>query len=334
MVIVCIQQPVAVVFLELRRRHRHYSIGRGEFSDGLPPHCKAFDKYPLTHFVEENVPIDPDSDIFVLPGCAFGDRSVISTSEVQRFEDFTKFHAHGVTKACAKPRAVKVQLPGDERARLLLEYPFLTEEDIKLALRKPRAKRVREGDEVGPVGEPEVPKFDDSDLEVDALDGDGVSEGSEEVPIDEAELASLRADWVKPEEDVMHFYTHLRRAPAADVGRLGVSSSAAAMARGGLAKYWCEAYSWQEKYEFFHSVYGVDGSNALANEVVRRGDFFFKQWLDQDSDHFLYTEANIDAYAEDLEWLNWITSLAADSVSYIRGLEVRRIVQINPDWID
>ena len=67
---------------------------------------------------------------------------------------------------------------------------------------------------------------------------------------------------------------------------------------------------------------------------MRRGDFFFKQWLDQDSDHFLYTEANIDAYAEDLEWLNWITSLAADSVNYIRGLEVRRLVPINPDWID
>ena len=81
-------------------------------------------------------------------------------------------------------------------------------------------------------------------------------------------------------------------------------------------------------------MYGVDGSNALVNEVMRRGDFFFKQRLCQDSDHFLYTDANTDAYTEDLEWLNWITSLATDSVSYTRGLEVRRLVQINPDWIN
>ena len=63
-----------------------------------------------------------------------------------------------------------------------------------------------------------------------------------------------------------------------------VSNCASAMARGAMVKYWCDAYSWQVKYQFHYSVYGHDGAHELAKEVCRRGEFFFLQWLHQDSD--------------------------------------------------
>ena len=82
------------------------------------------------------------------------------------------------------------------------------------------------------VGEkkPKVGDDDDGKFPGGVEDDGGDSVDSEHVPLDEAELASLRADWAVEAEDVSHFYKHLRRANPADVGKKGVSSSAAAMA--------------------------------------------------------------------------------------------------------
>ena len=58
------------------------------------------------------------------------------------------------------------------------------------------------------------------------------------------------------------------------------------------------------------------------------------QWLHQDSDTFLYEQAHLDAYEEKLGWLDWISVQDINSDGFIRGLEIKQMFPINPEWFD
>ena len=67
LVLLAIQQPHEVVFLELRRRERTFDpdVAYTRSNGRMPFHFSVFDKHPLRHFTEGNVPLDPNGDIFV-----------------------------------------------------------------------------------------------------------------------------------------------------------------------------------------------------------------------------------------------------------------------------
>ena len=45
----------------------------------------------------------------------------------------------------------------------------------------------------------------------------------------------------------------------------------------------------------------------FAGEWARRGDYYFKIWLDAGSPaHYAYTEDQLDGYIETLAWSDWV----------------------------
>ena len=334
LVIVAIQNPLEVVFLELRRTERVFDLELvGGVDYHLPRGFKVFDIHPLKHWIEDDVPIDPELDLYVFPGCRFDGGSVV-VSTCEPFEHFVGSHPPVGKLFTTSVTRSRVEVPKDETARLLLENPFLTQADIDRAfgkVPKPRVgkkariagKKIDESED-----EPEVTSSENSEVDDPFAAPDGAGDG-----FDEAELAALREDYREEEEEFKHFYVHLRGGEYVYEHEGIVANCASSNARGAWVRYWCDCYSWQTKYQFHFSVYGYDDSVALARELCRRGDFFFELWLAQDSDTFLYADHHFTDYTEQLPWLEFIASKDAASVSFIRGLDIRRTIPINPEWV-
>ena len=335
LVLLAVQRPYEAVFLELRRAERvfdHERVGGGV----LPRHFKTFDKFPLKHYIEDDVPIDADGDIWVFPVCRFDSGGVICGG-CERYEFFVSRHPRANLQPSGRSNRSVVQVPRDESARVLLENPFLTQEDIDRALgKKPKVKQVRRK-KARIAG-----KKLDEPSEDSAVSSDDVSDGFDDLDepmeggggFDMAELEALREDYREEDEVFKNFYVHLRAGPYIWEHEKVISNCASAMARGAWVKYWCDSFSWQHKYQFHFSVYGQDDAVELAREVCRRGDFFFDIWMNQEDEQFLYTEEHLGAYEETLPFLDFVVAKAVDSDAFIRALEVRNIFPINPEWVE
>ena len=66
-------------------------------------------------------------------------------------------------------------------------------------------------------------------------------------------------------------------------------------------------------------------AHMLSAEFCQRGMFFYSIWVDKGSPpDMIYTAADISSYAEDLEWVTWLTEQELESVQFDAGLEVRK----------
>ena len=336
LILLALQSPNTVVFLELRRLDNILDPS----AELLPGRAinygqMVFDIYPLKHYTEDDVPIDSDGDIYVLPFCRFGKRQVIGTPS-ERFEHFVS--RHPVVGAARAP-AVKRRRPviAEERDKLMAEFPFLRPEDFGEAHGQLKRKRVgiearRAGfgaeEEEDAVLEPSEVE-DPEGLPEGEVSDDGGGAGED---YDERELAALRYDWKEEDQDELSFYTHIIGGPSIHRLHGHAAVAAAAFARGGVPSLWCATYRWQIRTAFHYGHYSVEGSHELAREVCRRGHFFYTQWLGQDSDTFDYQRHHLDAYEESESWLNWVLDQPLDSACFNRATEVRKIVPLNPTW--
>lgn len=72
---------------------------------------------------------------------------------------------------------------------------------------------------------------------------------------------------------------------------------------------WCTTYHWPKSKAFYYKKYGAPNAHLLANEVARRSQHFYDIWLLQDNSHYAFTDADIAAYVETLEYLTAMLAL-------------------------
>ena len=84
---------------------------------------------------------------------------------------------------------------------------------------------------------------------------------------------------------------------------------AVAMARGGTARAFCDAYDLPKMRSFSIRLYGEGNSLQLASEVQRRLSYYYNLWFNGDDD-FCFDNDMIKNYPEDEEWVRWACSLS------------------------
>ena len=75
--------------------------------------------------------------------------------------------------------------------------------------------------------------------------------------------------------------------------------------------------------EFSISQYGLLGATRVAEEICKRGAYFFKKWLGSEGNH-VYTEADVQDYPGSAAWQDFIMATAEPSL-FERALAMERL---------
>ena len=145
------------------------------------------------------------------------------------------------------------------------------------------------------------------------------------------ELDALRAEHADffAEEDDRYFYVKLLGGKWTATHKKLVSDAASCHARA-LAVDWCDAFKFPKQAGFYHSVYGAEGARVLGREVARRGTHFFELYLESDDGWTQYSDKELSSYVESIDWVEWLSEQDIMSPQFERGMEIRRILPINP----
>ena len=88
---------------------------------------------------------------------------------------------------------------------------------------------------------------------------------------------------------------------------------------------WCEKAQFPERKSFSVNRYGFSNARVLAEEVVRRGDYFLAGWVDAGSPvPFDFTELGV-AYQPPAEYEQWFDDLPLDSWSSKAAFGLREL---------
>ena len=144
------------------------------------------------------------------------------------------------------------------------------------------------------------------------------------------ELAGLREEFEAEvaEDEGFHLQILGGKWTAEHVGK--VADRVACFARGHLAFEWCRQYQWPRMTSFAFRKFTQAGAVELAREVTNRSNYCYALWLSSDVPVFRYSEADLEGYLEGLEWINWMLAQEVESVSFSRGMQIRRMLPTNP----
>jgi hypothetical protein len=323
------QNPRYAFFLRLQRR----DVVLPSFEDMSPLEafeCRAatLREYeytePFRFACDVTVPFAEGGVLNVLPDLRFCQWGVFTHSVPISFEHFTACFAKPPVAPAAAPRPRKRHAGGEEvAARLRAEFPWLSDDDIKVALGKRSAKPRREHKEGevdsddGEVDEEEIderPAPDDAGPDYDAESADD-------------ELEALRHDWEPEDDPDLPFRVRILGGRFTKKMKDVAGDCCKGFARFQVAKNWCTLYGWPKEKSYMFSVYGHDASVRLSSEYVRRSNFYYNVWFNGDVDWHIYTEA--DQIHEDDDFLNWLISQDLESESLARGIELRGLFPIN-----
>ena len=91
---------------------------------------------------------------------------------------------------------------------------------------------------------------------------------------------------------------------------------------------WCALTNFPERKSFAVNRYGMANSRMLAEEVVRRGDFFLGAWVDAGSPSAYDFHPLVAAYRSTAEYEQWFDDLPLDSWSSKAGFALRDLVPL------
>jgi hypothetical protein len=97
------------------------------------------------------------------------------------------------------------------------------------------------------------------------------------------------------------------------------------IASGQDAHAWADAWDFPASKRFSIQYYGRRNALKLANEFVSRANYFCSLFMRSDEDNFSYSPADILAYPQNLEFIEWITHLDVEDNSFVMGLQIRAL---------
>jgi hypothetical protein len=235
------QQPTNLIFIkaELIEPKRYTTDGSGidrpSFSNSWP----TYDTSSFTCVSAADIEIDAHADIVVFPGLVYHECGVVAAVPATPLEYFSigmRLSADNAPREPKEPKVRKLTLTPTVIARLLEEYPWLTENDVNIAY-----AQASTGGGGGGGAPPDHKHLTAEDLE-DELVADL-----------QAALELKRAEWEWEDDDVaINFYTWVNGGVWTKkfVGK--VVDSVSGKARSHTYKY-CEMFQWQKSKTYSFS---------------------------------------------------------------------------------
>jgi hypothetical protein len=290
-----------------------------------PQHQKVFSIGDCKFFANDSVPIGGDDDVWVYRNLHLDGDIVISNHAPEPFETYVA-HLPLSARAAAppsSPRAKRAKIAAGDVDKLLVEFPWLTRDDLQPPIGAGRAagaaaRAARPGAEeaadAAPAEEPPEPVL------AVAADEDEVWE----------ELAALREEFHNPEEAVMQFYTRIQGGAWTAAHHMVVANGVSMYARAGLAKTWAKKYKWPMMKSYAYLKYGQVSAHQLASEMVRRSQHFYMLWESSENDAFVYSVEDLKSYEVSLEWVTFLTEQPVAGVIFEQGILINALVPQNP----
>ena len=253
------------------------------------------------------ITIQPDDSLFVLLVIEHVPTGVITRSEATAFEAFALVMFARAAPRAGDPRRPRA-VPAELLARLRADFPWLTEDDVRAA----SGRAAGAGGGGGMEGE--------RDAIVERLDPDDFDERAYERVMDE--LEKVRLEWAFDDETVTeNFYTHQAGGQWTARFRGALADVADMKARAHVHGF-CTMFQWPRMKRFHYSAHGELGANRLAQEWARKGDFFYRKWVDSaGAETFADKEAHV--YVESLELLEWAVEVDVDSHTWGKISELK-----------
>ena len=68
----------------------------------------------------------------------------------------------------------------------------------------------------------------------------------------------------------------------------------------------------------------------LALETCRRLEHYYHIWLMADDDPYVFTDADVNSYQEELPWVEWLLAQDREGFTWERAHKVKALVPCNP----
>jgi hypothetical protein len=262
------------------------------------------------HFVGHTaIGSDADANLFVLQEVLFTGDGVVCPIAPTPFA----MYVSGRPTPVAQTRSAKPipQLKQTVIDKLLEEYPWLRENDLKPAVDRACGRAGASGDGHG------------SGAGKSLLDcGEDMTEEVLLAAMDELEAARDEHEDCTAEYD--HFYFKILGGKWTMAHKGVAADSAGAFARAHV-RFWCDLYMLPKSKSYAFKKYGEPECVILAKEFVRRCTFFFMIYLDADDDdvRFQYSDSDKVSYVESIEFTKWSLTLPAFSEVLNRAEELR-----------
>jgi hypothetical protein len=321
------KRPFCAVFMRLEQKVRPYFLNdaEGDYSGFLPEH-REFSYLPFVFMTADAVPFTAEDDLLFFRDVDILGERAVSVHQPQHLAEELARVVLPAAPLAPRRRGVDTHVPKTVRLELMAKFPWLTEEDFGLrrfALDRRRVDKLgaRVDDELDEDADDSQPS--DEEQEVD--------EAVTREDVDEA-IREHRELVDDPDDEDSFFYT---RALAGrwTVLHLGVvSDGVQCFPRGDVVRKWCRHYSFRTTFSCRYSIYGIVNSHIICAAFCRRADFFFRIWFasdDEDLD-FTYSDDELSSYQLALPWVDFMTGMAIEDPSYIRGLLVNSLLPINP----
>ena len=305
-----IAQPRRVVFLECHRSRRgldrfDYAYGRYEY--------EAF------RFVTDTlVPWKGSSDIWVIPSVAVSGAQVRTAGEPVPWSVFTRYLKKPAAPAKHKEGGTALSRNEAEILRLLqLEYPWLSEEELRDMLQmygrnSPQTLALVPGARPLPSGASSSSSGgqEQQQPQPEALPEDVVAQVALNLEAIRAEVAASNAGG-----DASFFKMRVLGGPWSVALKKTLTTDFGSYAKDKSIALWCQKVQFPERKSFSVNRYGFSNARVLAEEVVRRGDYFLGGWVDAGSPVPFDFTALAVAYEPIDEFVQWFDDLPLDSWS-------------------
>ena len=233
-------------------------------------------------------------------------------------------------------------IPRDIWEQWLLEFPWLKQYETKgvakkkkrVLHRRPGKRRRHLGIEPPDDGDGSPPPSSsetDDDVEVEPeffMPEDELSE--DELREIHEGLVEKRRNWHYVAGGTGQFYL-LQRGGAWTVKHKGkLADAAAGLARAGCPRAWAGAFGWNKMKSFSYAKYGGErNANELAREWCRMSDYVYGIYFDaaagrdDAAEGFTYTEAELNGYPDNYEFITWLSGLRMTDKAYDAGQALR-----------
>ena len=260
MPLIMLESPYTVVWNKLSRyvEHPHiHGFGQDALDDLPDSFVTTYFTYTDTFLCDVEPAFSEHPSLWVLEDLQFvRGQMVRAPHEAVSYEEFTRHHCRPHDRATTS-RSGSTRMPDAIKAQILLEFPWLTDEDFNERKTNPdgNAPKSSRGDHAASHKEDVVrPAFDVAELA--------------------KELISDRITYAHDVDRNMHFYVHNRGGQDTN-RRLGMSSDYATVFARNSGRPFCRAYNWPSQKGYGHLKYGgIRNSNFLAREFARISHHF------------------------------------------------------------
>lgn len=272
------QQPENLHFVSGRRLEPDDALDVVDSSLTLSINHPVFDMVWLVDAKDLGRPLESASREFgenaiihVVPHIVHAGNLLCTRARPVPFDEFVGSLPTREASTRGARRTDAAAIPPDFRARLLEEYPWFTDEDIRAALRP--AAPGRGGGCGGDRGR-------------GGGGGDGGHPGGPPEPLgDDAAVAALqeleeyREMWRWDEQvKYAHFYVFDRGGPSTKAKKDVSSDCVATLARSHVHA-WCDKFKCQKMHSFMFSKHSESFCHALAREWCRKQSYYYEAWL-------------------------------------------------------